>query len=159
LTLPVVALIWFLCLWLAFRTWHSPSSGGLSVEPAGDLPLAALTLEFAALLAVALALSAAATPFVPESMGGVAAGPILILLVLVGALLSTVAPVFVNDPTEPRWETAHEAWWGILAAGLLALAACSGDPGRWRLSARGRTRRRSLTVHVPNGEYRLARRG
>lgn len=138
LALPVVASIWLLCLWLAFRTWPPASAGMESVEPAGDLPLAALTLEFAGLVAVALALSAAATPFVPEAMGGVAAGPILILLVLVGALLSTVVPLFVGDPTEPSWQAAHKTWWAILATALAAFALWSGDPGRWRLSARVR---------------------
>jgi hypothetical protein len=139
LALPVAALIWILCLWLAFRTWPPVSPDALSVEPAGDLPLAALTLEFAALLAVALALSAAATPFVPEAMGGVAAGPILILLVLVGAVLSTVAPLFVGDPADPRWGAAHRTWWAILAIGLAAFALLSRDSGRWRLAARVRT--------------------
>jgi hypothetical protein len=141
LALPAVALIWAVCLWLGFRTWGQPDpfSGVPSLELAGDLPLAALTLEFAGLVAVALALSAAATPFVPEAMGGVAAGPIVILLALVGALLSAVVPLFVSDPTGPRWEMAHKAWWAILATGLAAFALWSGDPGRWRLAARVRT--------------------
>jgi hypothetical protein len=139
LALPVTAAIWLLCLWLAFRTWPPVSADMASVQPAADLPLAALTLEFAGLLAAALALSAAATPFVPEAMGGVAAGPILILLVLIGAVLSTVVPLFVGDPTEPGWQAAHKAWWVILATGLGAFALVSRDPGRWRLLARVRT--------------------
>jgi hypothetical protein len=138
LALPIAALIWSLCLWLAFRTWPPASEGLGSVELAGDLPLAALTLEFAGIAAVALALSAASTPFVPEAMGGVAAGPILILLVLIGAVLSTVVPLFAGDPTEPSWQAAQKAWWVILATGLGAFALLSRDPGRWRLVARVR---------------------
>jgi hypothetical protein len=139
LALPVTAAIWLVCLWLAFRTWPPASGDTASVQPGADLPLAALTLEFAGLLALALALSAAATPFVPEAMGGVAAGPILILLVLVGGLLSTVMPLFANDPIEPSWRTAHRTWWGILATAMAAFALWSRDPGRWPLAARFRT--------------------
>ncbi len=83
-----------------------------------------LTLEACALLAVTLAVAARA--------GGVAAGPTLLALFGLAALLPSRWALLVSGPEDPRWMAAHARWALVLAAGLAAFAWASLDPGRRR---------------------------
>lgn len=107
LALPVLTAAWALVL-------HS----------AGRAPAWELTLELGALLAVALAVAARA--------GGVAAGPTLLVLFGLAALLPGRWALLVPGPEDPRWSAAHARWALVLAAGLAAFVWASLDPGRPR---------------------------
>lgn len=109
LALPVLAAAW-----------------ALVVRSAGHVPAWELTLELGALLAVALALAARA--------GGVAAGPTLLVLFGLAALLPSRWALLVPGPEDPRWSAAHGRWALVLAAGLAAVVWASLDPGRPRRS-------------------------
>src|SRR5207253_5966548 len=100
LVAPVVGLTWAVLVRLAMRS---------SVDT-NPFPTRALTLELATLAIAALAISAASARFVPEAMGGVAAGPILPGLVAAAHYLPGRAAVFLLDPQAPRWHAAHDVW-------------------------------------------------
>ena len=120
LVAPVVTLAWALLVPLAMRS---------SVDPS-PFPTGALTLELATLVIAALAISAASARFVPEAMGGVAAGPILLGLIAAAHYLPERLAVFLLDPQAPRWHVAHDVWRVLLLIAVAALALVSRDP--WR---------------------------
>ena len=122
LVAPVVALTWALLIPLALRS-------SVATDP---FPTGALTLELSTLVIAALALSAASARFVPEGMGGVAAGPILLGLVAAAHYLPQRLAVFLLDPQAPRWNAAHDVWKELLLIAIAALAFVSRDP--WRRS-------------------------
>ncbi|TMK86725.1 MAG: hypothetical protein E6G44_02335 [Actinobacteria bacterium] len=120
LAAPLLAVTWALLVPLAMRS---------SVDPR-PFPTGALTLELAALTIWALAVSASSARFVPEGMGGVAAGPILLGLVAAANYLPRRMALFVLDPQDPRWQGAHDLWRLVLFAAIATLLVASRDPGR-----------------------------
>lgn len=127
LVAPVVGLTWALLVSVAMRSAVAPD----------PFPTAALTLELATLVIAALALSAASARFVPEGMGGVAAGPILLGLVAAGHYLPTRLAVFLLGPQAPRWHAAHDIWRVLLFIAIAALLFVSRDPWRRPLRSFG----------------------
>ncbi len=118
LAAPALALGWFLVIQVA------PSSQGAAV------PVAALTLEFAGIVALALVAATALAPHTPEGLGGVAAGPATLVLLGAAFALSRRIPVFVAEPGDPRWTTSHHAWVVALIALMLVAGWLSRDPRR-----------------------------
>ncbi len=124
LVAPVVGLTWALLIPLAMRS---------SVDT-NPFPTGALTLELATLGIGALAISVATARFVPEGMGGIAAGPILLGLIVAAHYLPQRLAVFQLDPEAPRWHAAHDVWRVLLLIAIAALLFVSRDP--WRRSLR-----------------------
>jgi hypothetical protein len=124
LVAPPVALTWALLIPLAMRS---------SVDP-DPFPTSALTLELATLVIAGLAISVASARFVPEGVGGVAAGPILLGLVAAAHYLPERLAVFLLDAQAPRWHAAHDVWRVLLLITIAALLFVSRD--QWRRSLR-----------------------
>ena len=121
LLLPATAAWWVAVL------WHVRSA-----HPALPLPVAALTLEAAAMLAVAVALAAAGSRLAPERRGGVVAAPALLALACAAFLLP--APVALYTPLgSAAWDAAHRRWVVLLGLALAAFATACRDPARRRL--------------------------
>lgn len=91
------------------------------------------------MLAVTFLLAAAARRWVPERLGGVAAGPALLVLLAAAAGIGTRWPrwaMFVGTPADPRWSASHGRWLGVLVAAVLCLVVASLDPAsRFRRGA------------------------
>jgi hypothetical protein len=126
LALPAMALVWAATVRVALPPRPDPS----------PYPVGALTLEAGALVAAGLAIAAAAAALVPEGLGGVAAGPVVLALVGAALLLPERFQPFVG-PAHPRWRDAHEQWALAGAAALALLAWASRDRWRRRWLARG----------------------
>jgi hypothetical protein len=109
---------------------------GVAAAVAPGAPVAVLTVEAAAMLALSLAVAAVVAPHVPEGRGGVVAGPALTLAVLGGLLAQQLYPrwatLFALSPGMPEWDAARSRWTFLLAAGVVVLAAASADPSRTR---------------------------
>jgi fluoroquinolone transport system permease protein len=116
LLLPATAVWWVAVVWRV-----------QAVQPRLPLPVAALTLEAAALLAVTMALAAAGSRLAPERRGGVVAAPALLAL------------------TSAAWDGAHQRWALLLGLALAAFAAAGRDPAHRRLPSwlRGLAHRRT----------------
>jgi hypothetical protein len=127
LVAPVVALTWALLIPLAMRS-------SVATDP---FPSGALTVELATLVIGVLAISAASARFVPEGMGGIAAGPILLGLVAAAHYLPERLAVFLLDPQAPRWHAAHDVWRVLLLIAIAALLFVSRDPWRRPLRSFG----------------------
>ncbi|BCB88762.1 hypothetical protein [Phytohabitans suffuscus] len=102
---------------------------------AGTLPLPGLTLEAAALAAVALGLAAARLRGAPDSDAGVLAAPAVLVLALAATLLPAGWALFVT-PDDPHWAAAHDRWAVLLAASLAAVLWAGREPSRARLARR-----------------------
>jgi hypothetical protein len=91
----------------------------------GEPPVAGLTLELAAMLALAVAASSliARRACAPEP--GVLAVPVIVGLVLASARLPERWALFV--PPGPSWGPAHLRWSVLLLAAVLAVLACTRD--------------------------------
>lgn len=123
---------------VALLGWATAWAGLIGIAmrtPLGgqSFPLGPVTLEAAAMVAMVLAAAAVAAPFVPEGLGGIAAGPVLI--VTMGIAYAMAVPpwhlaMFVGDPMTPGWGAAHVRWGFLLGASVLMLLWCSRDP--WR---------------------------
>jgi hypothetical protein len=137
LALPALALGWFLALQIA------PSSQGAAV------PVAALTLEYAGIVALATAAAAALAPYTPEGLGGVAAGPATLLLLGAAFALSHKIPFFVSEPGDPRWTASHHGWLVALVGLVLAAGWLSRDPWRRLKPHVGSRSRESRTRPAP----------
>ena len=124
LVAPVVTLTWAMLVPLAMRS-------SVATDP---FPTGALTLELTTLVIAGLALSVASARFVPEGMGGIAAGPILLGLVAAAHYLPERLAVFILDPQAPRWHAAHDVWRVLLLIAIAALLFVSRDP--WRRTLR-----------------------
>ncbi len=118
LAMPLAGMVWALCVAVAMRT------GG--AEP---FPLRQVTLEAGALWMVAVAASAGAARLVPERLGGIAGGPLLLLLTVAAILAPARFRLFVPEPAEPRWKDAHDLWAWVLFTSVLLAAWWSRDPG------------------------------
>jgi len=93
----------------------------VATEP---VPAAGLTVELAALLALALALAAL--------YGGVAAGPALVVAVLVMARLPERWSLFGGSPGDATWSAAHQRWVLLLVVAFTTVVWTSRDPASRR---------------------------
>lgn len=93
-----------------------------------DLPVGDLSLEFAALLALALAAAAGLARWADAREPGLLAVPFIAGLLLATFRLPERWALIV--PPGPAWEAAHERWLLLLAAALLVQLACNRDPAR-----------------------------
>ena len=121
LLLPVTAAWWAAAVWRV-----------RAVHPRLPLPVAAYTLEVAALLAVTVALAAAGSRLAPERRGGVVAAPALLGLASAAFLLPAQLALYAQ-PGEAAWDGAHRRWALLLGLALAAFAAASRDPAHRRL--------------------------
>jgi fluoroquinolone transport system permease protein len=124
LLLPATAVWWVAVLWRV-----------QAVHPGLPLPVAALTLEAAALLAVTMALAAAGSRLAPERRGGVVAAPALLALTSAAFLLPARVALYAQ-PGSATWNGAHRRWALLLGLGLATFAAASRDPAHRRLPSR-----------------------
>jgi fluoroquinolone transport system permease protein len=142
-SLRVALLLPATAAWWAAAVWRVRA-----VHPELPLPVAALTLEAAALLAVTVALAATGSRLAPERRGGVVAAPALLALVCAAFLLPAQVALYAQ-PGSAAWDGAHWRWALLLGLALAAFAAASRDrvhrrlPGRLRGLglARGRAAR------------------
>jgi hypothetical protein len=121
LLLPATAAWWIGVIWRV-----------RAVHPGLPLPIAALTLEAAALLAVTVALAAAGSRLAPERRGGVVAAPALLALASAAFLLPARVALYAL-PGSAAWDGAHRRWTLLLGVALAAFAAASRDPASRRL--------------------------
>jgi hypothetical protein len=121
LLLPATAAWWVAVVWRV-----------RAVHPELPLPVAALTLEVAALLAVTVALAAAGSHLAPERRGGVVAAPALLALTSAAFLLPAQVTLYAQ-PGSAAWDGAHRRWSLLLGLALAAFAAASRDPAHRRL--------------------------
>ena len=128
---PPVLVVWEVLVQVALR-----ESNGLR------FPRGAAGLELAVMVIVALAASAVAARFVPERMGGVAAGPVMIILFVVALLVPARFSPLPGSPEAPLWAAAHRRMWWALAVGIVLLAVGSRDPFRRLVPRRGQLARR-----------------
>ena len=133
LLLPATAAWWVAVVWRI-----------RAVYPAVSLPIAAFTLEVAALLAVTMALAAAGSRLAPERRGGVVAAPALLALTSAAFLLPAQVTLYAQ-PGSAAWDGAHRRWALLLGLALAAFAAASRDPAHRRLPSwlRGLAHRRT----------------
>jgi fluoroquinolone transport system permease protein len=124
LLLPATAAWWVAVLWRV-----------QAVHPQLPLPIAALTLEAAALLAVTMALAAAGSRLAPERRGGGVAAPALLALTSAAFLLPARVALYAQ-PGSAAWDGAHRRWALLLGLALAAFAAASRDPAHRRLPSR-----------------------
>jgi fluoroquinolone transport system permease protein len=124
LLLPATAVWWVAVVWRL-----------RAVHPGLPLPVAALTLEAAALLAVTVALAAAGSRLAPERRGGVVAAPALLALASAAFLLPAQVALYAQ-PGSAAWDGAHQRWALLLGLALAAFAAASRDPAHRRLPSR-----------------------
>ena len=103
-----------------------------AVQPGLPLPVAALTVEAVALLAVTVALAAAGSRLAPERRGGVVAAPTLLALTSVAFLLPAQVTLYAQ-PGSAAWDGAHQRWALLLGLALAAFATASRDPAHRRL--------------------------
>jgi fluoroquinolone transport system permease protein len=135
LLLPATTAWWVVALWRV-----------QALHPAVPLPVAALTLETVALLAVTMALAAAGSRIAPERRGGVVAAPALLAAVSAALLLPARVELYAQ-PGSATWTGAHQRWALLLALALAAFAAASRDPAHRRLP----TQLRNLAHRRPRG--------
>ena len=121
LLLPATAAWWVAVVWRV-----------RAVYPGMSLPVAALTLEAAALLAVTVALGAAGSRLAPERRGGVVAAPALLTVASAAALLPAQVALYAQ-PGSAAWDGAHRRWALLLGLALAAFALASRDPAHRRL--------------------------
>jgi hypothetical protein len=112
------------------------------------LPLSGLTVEAAAILALAVALAAVAVRRSPDGTGAVVAAPGLLVVLAVLRLLPERVTLFVV-PDDPRWVASHDRWAMLLAVAFVGAvwASCeSRAASRRRWSAGWRSTRGGLRV-------------
>jgi fluoroquinolone transport system permease protein len=126
-TLRVALLLPATAAWWVGVVWRVRA-----VHPELPLPVAALTLEAAALLAVTVALAAAGSRLAPERRGGVVAAPALLVLASAAFLLPAQVALYAQ-PGSDTWDAAHRRWALLLGLALAAFAVASRDPAHRRL--------------------------
>jgi fluoroquinolone transport system permease protein len=98
----------------------------------GLLPFWALTIEMAAMMMTALAIAAAATRWVSEGLGGVAAGPTILALFGAAAFLPYRWTLFPGSVDDPQWSAAHVRWAVIFVLATVLFLHFSRDPAARR---------------------------
>lgn len=116
LVLPLVAAWWAAVLGVA-----RAGAGGAA------LSAGAVTVEAAALFALALGLAAGAVRFTRTTVPGPAAGGTLLALFVSAAVLPHDLALLV-PLGDDRWERAHWLWAALLPLAVIAWAACSPEP-------------------------------
>jgi len=96
-----------------------------------DVPVAGLTLELAALLALAMATASAVTRWSGSTDPGVGTAPVVFAVVL-GAFQLPPKLALYGAPG-PGWDGAHARWWVLLAVAVLVLSWCGRDPAAGRV--------------------------
>ena len=95
-----------------------------------DPPIAGLTLELAALLATALAVTAGIMRWAQTHEPGVLAAPAVFGGILAVSRLPEKWALLVSPG--PAWDEAHQRWAILLALSVGVIAACNSDPARRR---------------------------
>jgi fluoroquinolone transport system permease protein len=95
----------------------------------GVPPVGGVTLEAAALVAVALAAAAVASRLTADHQGGLAAAPAVLGLVL-GAIRLPRRLWLFPAPGDPGWTAAHGRWAAVVGVAVVVLLLASLDPGR-----------------------------
>jgi hypothetical protein len=108
----------------------------LGMREPGGVPVMAVSLEALALLSLTWAAAVIADRLVPERVGGLVAGPVLLVLIALAfaapSLPGHLLP-FPSMPGGPEWGRANALWVRVLAGGSAVLFGCSLGPGRTRL--------------------------
>jgi hypothetical protein len=126
---PLVATVWASQLLLVFVHATSRLHGGAE----GLLPIWGLTLEMVAMMMTGMAIAALATRWVSEGLGGVAAGPTLLVLVVAAAYLPYRWTLFPGSVDDPQWAAAHIRWAAIAVLATLLFMYFSRDPAARRI--------------------------
>jgi hypothetical protein len=124
LVAPIVAAAWIGQLTYVFV--HTTNL--LHGDTDGLLPVWGLTLEMVAMMLTGLAIAALSTRWVPEGLGGVAAGPTLLVLLGAAIFLPDRLALFLGSADDPQWAASHVRWAVIAVLASLALAYFSRDP-------------------------------
>ena len=134
LLLPVLAVTWMVMLQIAGDV--GPGQGG--PMPAGDL-----TLEAATLLAIAFCAASLGARLTSDRLGGVAAAPIVLGLVVLTLFLPEDQRMILGAPSYARWADAHEWWRVVLVVAIAAFAWLNRTSGSHRSTSRMRLARRA----------------
>jgi hypothetical protein len=117
--LPVVAASWAAALAIA--------ASAIGAGP--GVARGALTVEAAALVAVALVLAAIGQRLTSDGAAGVLAAPGLLILLAIAWFLPPRVALIVA-PTDPHWAPAHQRWAALLIAAVIGFAWASHEPAR-----------------------------
>jgi hypothetical protein len=90
---------------------------GTRAEVTAALPRGALTLEAAALVAVAFGLAAGGLRFTAGGSAGTFAAPTLLILLAIAWFMPHRAALILA-PTDPQWTAAHHRWAVVLIAAV-----------------------------------------
>ena len=105
-----------------------------------DVPVAMLTLQLTALVALGLALPAALRRWRRIAEPGVLAGPALLGLLLAADVLPRSLQLTPQQTWGPPWEVAHLRWTALLVLGASTLLVALSDPAtarrQWRAPRR-----------------------
>jgi len=93
-------------------------------------PVGGLTLELAAMLALALAAAAGIMRWAQTCEPGVLAVPVVLGVILAMNRLPERWALVVTPG--PAWGEAHQRWAGLFALGVTVFALCNRDPARGR---------------------------
>jgi hypothetical protein len=118
--LPAVAVWWALVL--------AVTVAGAEQGIGATLPLGRVTLEAAALGAVALAVAATRLRGRRDS-GGIVASPVLLVLVMAASLLPERMALFI-PPDDRQWAAAHDRWAVLLAVAVAVAVWATREPVR-----------------------------
>ena len=127
ITLPAAALWWIATLAIA--------TAEAEAAVVAALPRGALTVETAALTAIALALAAAGQRYSTGGNTGVIAAPALLIVVAIMWFLPHQVAL-VLPPADPRWTAAHHRWAALLAAAAIGFLVASREPAPHRRRTR-----------------------
>lgn len=140
LAVPLIAVAWMGQLIYVTRSIHE--------EPPDMLTIWGLTLELVAMMTMGLAIAALATWWVSEGLGGVAAGPTLLVILGAASFLPHRWTLFPGSMDDPEWSAAHMRWAVVAVVAALLVAYSSRDPAARRL---GLVRSRSRACFRPSG--------
>jgi hypothetical protein len=100
---------------------------GTKAAVAAALPRGALTLEAAALVAVAFGLAAGGLRFTTDGSAGTFAAPTLLVLLAVAWFIPRRAAMILA-PTDPHWAASHRRWAAVLIAAVALFIWASREP-------------------------------
>ena len=134
LLLPLLGSAWAAMLYIA---------GDVARDDGGPMPAGDLTLEAATLLAVAFCAATVGGRFTADRLGGIAAAPIVLVLVAVATFLPERQKMILGSPSFARWEDAHEWWRVVLVAAVVGFVLLNRSTGSHRPGHRIRALRRA----------------
>lgn len=135
-TVPLLAAAWVALTWWAGTAAAAGAEAAPAVRACIRLIRIPLAVEFAAIVAVLLAVAAVVNRSVGPTAGGVSAATAVTLLFGSAHLLPQRWGLVVG-PVDPDWVASHRRWAVVLAAGVALLWWASGDP--WRRGRRAFT--------------------